>query len=742
MLVMLFVSIIAYMLGRAFDINLLLRFSKDEVREVAITCLIVLIFLGSFSAVSSSAGFGGVLGKAVSGTAVSAPLLDVDQPETISGAISPAGPTSFPPYSYSWFISNSGFLYSPATQCAQSSGSGKSVGDIVTCSIAPGTLTVGLPYTLYLQETDSAPTPQTADSTTSSGITVSSQLTPSSTPTVSSATLTVGEPEAITSTLPSTGTTPYTYTWLVSINGGSYSAATQCAQNTGSNQAASSTVTCTVPANTLSGGNTYQFELELLDSATVHEVAVSSSSPSITVSAPAVSTNTPILSAQYIDVDQPETISALLPSAGTPPFSYTWYLSEDGGTYVQISACVGQGQNAGAAVSCAIQPGASSPLEAGHTYTFELETTDSSPTPIPAYSPVSLPLAVSSPLNAPSAPSATQLSSTLPSTGTPPYSYTWQVSTNGGNSYSTATQCMQDSGSVQLASSTVGCTIPYGVLSTGTQYLFRVEAADSATVREVAFSQPSGAVTSQLPFSPPIISSAPVVFTKDCTTLAKASLTMANSWILLSVDQNLFIMFTALFIAIQPGDFGPAITPMAGLSVLSDSTDGLIGNFAMFTGVMSILMMTIAVVLGIFYSIFPLFFYIGIVLRTIPFTRAAGGAFLGLFIAFYFAFPFLLYFFISPYSQAAVQVVPSSTLNLPNINLGSTDPSTFIDSIFTGLNIQPILPWFMTTVVEPSFYMILGVIFSLLISMDFMESLGDMLGSPALSQRGALRGLI
>ncbi len=232
------------------------------------------------------------------------------------------------------------------------------------------------------------------------------------------------------------------------------------------------------------------------------------------------------------------------------------------------------------------------------------------------------------------------------------------------------------------------------------------------------------------------------VFTKDCTTLASTSLNMINIWALLSVDQNIFTMISSLTVAIQPGDFGPFMSPLSGLSPLTDTTDGLIGNFAMFTGVMAIFFMTIAIMIGIFYSIFPLFFYVGIVLRTLPFTRAAGGSFLGLFIAFYFAFPFFIYFFLLPSSQAVVSVQVPSTLSLPTFQ---PDQNNWFNTITTFLNIpqmQPILPYFMSNVVEPSFYLILGVVFSLMMSMDFMETLGDMLGSPALSQRGALRGLI
>ena len=63
-----------------------------------------------------------------------------------------------------------------------------------------------------------------------------------------------------------------------------------------------------VPANTLTGGNTYNFELEVVDSANVPEGTFSAASNTITVK-PALTVATPTASAPNLDLDQAETVT-------------------------------------------------------------------------------------------------------------------------------------------------------------------------------------------------------------------------------------------------------------------------------------------------------------------------------------------------------------------------------------------------------------------------------------------------
>jgi hypothetical protein len=237
------------------------------------------------------------------------------------------------------------------------------------------------------------------------------------------------------------------------------------------------------------------------------------------------------------------------------------------------------------------------------------------------------------------------------------------------------------------------------------------------------------------------------VFQVDCETLANSALNMAAQWLDFSYGQVLMGFLAGLVISIQPGGFGPLFQPLVGLNLITANT-GLFGLFTNFAAVMMIMQFAFAVMLGIFYSLFPLFLYAGIVLRTLPWTRAAGGALIGLFISFYFVFPFLVYAFISPVSQAVVLQSSSSVITLADDMQGFTasNPMSAVSSMIGdfsgGSSSSSILSNFMAYVVAPSILMVLALMFSLIISLDFMETLGDMLGSASLSQRNALRGLI
>ena len=96
-----------------------------------------------------------------------------------------------------------------------------------------------------------------------------------------------------------------------------------------------------------------------------------------------------------------------------------------------------------------------------------------------------------------------------------------------------------------------------------------------------------------------------------------------------------------------------------------------------------------------------------------------------------------------PKAAVAPQTLPSLTSIAPASV--SSNPLDIASDIASGMPTSAngaIFPAFITNVVEPFMYTLLAVVFSLMMSMDFMEALGDMLGSPALSNRHALRGLI
>jgi len=153
----------------------------------------------------------------------------------------------------------------------------------VTCSIAAGALTVGDHYNFKLKVTDSASVAEKQTSSASAKVTVKSALAVPGTPKVNHTRLVVSQLLAVTGKIPSAGTAPFAWEWLVSINGGAYTVATQCTANSVTGAASGATITCTVSGGTLTVGDTYHFELSVTDSATSPETAVSAASRTVTV---------------------------------------------------------------------------------------------------------------------------------------------------------------------------------------------------------------------------------------------------------------------------------------------------------------------------------------------------------------------------------------------------------------------------------------------------------------------------
>jgi hypothetical protein len=150
---------------------------------------------------------------------------------------------------------------------------------------------------------------------------------------VSASSLDADQVETVTGTIPSTGTSLYSYTWQISVNGGDFDHSTECALNSASGQIAGNTVTCTIPGNTLAAGSTYAFVLEVTDSATLTEDAVSLSSSTVSISSQLAAPSAPTVSATKLDVDQVEIVTGTIPSTGTSPFVYSWLVSDNGGGY-------------------------------------------------------------------------------------------------------------------------------------------------------------------------------------------------------------------------------------------------------------------------------------------------------------------------------------------------------------------------------------------------------------------------
>jgi hypothetical protein len=152
---------------------------------------------------------------------------------------------------------------------------------------------------------------------------VNTALVAPSTPTVNETTLDANQTLTAQSTLSYSGTPLYNWTWLVSVNGGPYVATTQCAINSGTGARPSIQENCSIAPNTLTGGDTYNFELQESDGAGVAEVATSAASPTVTVS-PMLSAAAPTPATPTIDVGQTLLVTNAA-AGGTSPLSWQWY---------------------------------------------------------------------------------------------------------------------------------------------------------------------------------------------------------------------------------------------------------------------------------------------------------------------------------------------------------------------------------------------------------------------------------
>ncbi|MCI4372938.1 MAG: hypothetical protein L3K02_04780, partial [Thermoplasmata archaeon] len=202
-------------------------------------------------------------------------------------------------------------------------------------------------------------------------------LTAPAAPSVSATALDLDQPLAVVGAIPTTGVPTYSWAWMVSVNGGGSGLATQCGTDTGSGAAPGESVTCTIPASTLTAGDYYTFTLTVTDSATSNVTLTSPASATVNVASELTAPSAPTANRPALDVDQILTVSGTIPTTGTSPYAWVWWVSEDGNPSVPATQCAqntGTGASGGSTVSCVISPNT---LVAGHQYTFALGVTDS-----------------------------------------------------------------------------------------------------------------------------------------------------------------------------------------------------------------------------------------------------------------------------------------------------------------------------------------------------------------------------
>lgn len=273
------------------------------------------------------------------------------------------------------------------------------------------------------------------------------------------------------------------------------------------------------------------------------------------------------------------------------------------------------------------------------------------------------------------------------------------------------------------------------------------------------------------------------IFLDDCNAVMSSSAALISPELAFVLDTGFISMASGASVNLQFSSFGISFQPYAGDQFLSS----IMQTLENIGGIMTGLLFGMGIFLAVIYGLFPLFLFAGIVLRTLPITRPAGGAMLGLFAAFYILLPIMLHFFLfynsnyitdstitaqglcpvnglststtppPPTSTSSTSPVPCNTAGffsgiIPQITklstgalsaaigLGSTGASSL--SIIGALLNGNIVQLFVQDIIEPVFYTMVAFILSLVMAYDFMEAVGDLLGAPSLNASTMLKNVI
>ena len=225
------------------------------------------------------------------------------------------------------------------------------------------------------------------------------------------------------------------------------------------------------------------------------------------------------------------------------------------------------------------------------------------------------------------------------------------------------------------------------------------------------------------------------IFSHDCYAMTLTALNTTSDFRSLTAIQDYYSLISHTTISVDPNYFGFSFMPYIGLTVVNQ----IIKMMMEFTGIIIALLFSLSVFLAIIYGLFPIFLYVGILLRTIPWTRAAGGAFIGLFIGFYILFPVMLGFTTTvSFSNPSTIAFQDQIFSLSSSAINPVSSLSYLASFISG----DMLISFIEGVVAPNIYIIIGVIISVMLSLDFAETMGDYLGAPSLSSSKALKGLV
>lgn len=186
---------------------------------------------------------------------------------------------------------------------------------------------------------------------------------------------------------------------------------------------------------------------------------------------------------------------------------------------------------------------------------------------------------------------------------------------------------------------------------------------------------------------------------------------------------------------LEPNYFGFAFSPFAGLSPVVSIIGTQLDFFMLIVGVS----ISMPIFLYMIYFLFPIFLYVGILLRSFPWTRPAGGSMLALFIAFYIVFPALLYPF-SLYATSQFQPLSLASIASSGFSLQALLTAIPIANVFGNPMVGEISSF--ANAASQLAVQLLGVVIALMISLDLVEALGDLLGAPSLHTKKLLSKVI
>ncbi|MDE1865512.1 MAG: hypothetical protein KGH94_02645 [Candidatus Micrarchaeota archaeon] len=255
------------------------------------------------------------------------------------------------------------------------------------------------------------------------------------------------------------------------------------------------------------------------------------------------------------------------------------------------------------------------------------------------------------------------------------------------------------------------------------------------------------------------------VFVNDCAMLGSASIAVIGP-IFITGTVNYGLQFvSSVDLTVAPGGFGFEDKPLSGLGIITTSLNELQGIMSAFL----VAIFAVVFLLGLIYSLFPLLLYLGIVLRAMPWSRAAGGIFIAMFIGFYIVFPMMLSytmnglssivsqqsndFYGSSFASGASNLFsPTSSSGIDNLlnstsqQSGGTAMMSYLGNILASLagfgTNYGAVNGFIVEFMGPAIMIAVMIAISLVVALDFADILSDLLGAPSLSSESLLKRVL